>query len=78
MPVDARSENQVSNNISTEKNNNGTMQKLQSYSELVGRLKDGCEFREFHRPTDKWLIDQENREFFGKKYGITSIRLHAV
>jgi len=49
------------------------MQKLQSYSELVDRLKDDCEFREFYEPVDKQLIDQENREFFGKKYGITSI-----
>ena len=78
MAVEIRSPNQVSNNNSIQKENKGPMQKLQSYSELVGRLKDGCEFREFHRPTDKWLIDQENREFFGKKYGITSIRLHAV
>ncbi|CAI2178955.1 6135_t:CDS:2 [Funneliformis geosporum] len=73
MPVDARSGNKVSNNISTEKNNNGTMQKLQSYSELVDRLKNDREFREFHEPTDEWLIDQENREYFNKTYGITYI-----
>ena len=49
------------------------MQKLQSYSELVDRLKNDREFREFHEPTDKGLIDQENREYFNKTYGITSI-----
>ncbi|RIA86801.1 hypothetical protein C1645_807622 [Glomus cerebriforme] len=73
MPVETRSPNQVSNNNSIQKENNGTMQKLQSYSELVDRLKNDCEFREFHGPTDNWLIGQENREFFSKKYGITSI-----
>src|SRR4051812_48888685 len=73
MPVDARSGNQVSNNISTEKNNNGTVQKLQSYSELVKKLKNDREFREF-KSTDEWLIDQENSEFFYKTYGITHIR----
>ena len=74
MPVETRSPNQVSNNISTRKKNNGTMQKLQSYSELVDTLKNDREFREFHGPTDEWLIDQENREYFNKTYGITYIR----
>ena len=73
MSVDARSGNQVSNNISTEKNNNGTMRKLQSYSELVDKLKNDRKFREFCGPTDEWLIDQENREYFYKTYGITYI-----
>jgi len=73
MPVDARSGNQVSNNITTEKNN-GTMQKLQSYSELVETLKNDREFREFCGPTDEWLIDQEHREFFDEAFGITYIR----
>src|SRR5436190_6757705 len=63
MPMDTRSGGQVSNNISTQKKNNGTMQKLQSYSELVDTLKNDCEFHEFHGPTDEWLIDQENREY---------------
>ena len=49
------------------------MQKLQSYSELVDKLKNDREYREFHEPTDKGLIDQENREYFNKTYGITSI-----
>jgi hypothetical protein len=73
MPVEIRSPNQVSNNNSIQKGNKGSMQKLQSYPELVDRLMNDCEFRKFHGPTDEWLIDQENREFFGKKYGITSI-----
>ncbi|CAI2171456.1 12624_t:CDS:2 [Funneliformis geosporum] len=74
MPVNTRSGNQVSNNISTQKNNNGSMQKLQSYSELVDKLKNDRKFREFCDLTDKWLIDQENREYFDKTYGITYIR----
>ena len=73
MPVETRSPNQVSNNNSTQKGNNGAMRKLQSYSELVDRLKNDREFREFHESTDKWLIDQENREYFNKTYGITYI-----
>jgi hypothetical protein len=73
MPVDTRSPNHVSNNNNTFKRNKGTMQKLQSYSELVDRLKNDREFREFHEPTDKGLIDQVNREYFNKTYGITSI-----
>jgi len=40
---------------------------------LVDRLKNDHEFREFHEPTDKELIDQENSEYFNKTYGITSI-----
>jgi hypothetical protein len=74
MSVEIRSPNQVSNNNSIQQRNKGFMRKLQSYSELVERLKNDCKFREFHGPTDKSLIDQENREFFGKKYGIISIR----
>jgi hypothetical protein len=66
MPVETRSPNQVSKNNSTQQRNKGTMQKLPSYSELVDRLKNDCDFHEFHGPTDKSLIDQENREFFGK------------
>jgi hypothetical protein len=73
MPVDARSGNHVSNNISTEKKNNGIMRKLHSYAELVDKLKNDRKFREFHGPTDEWLIDQENREYFSKTYCITYI-----
>ncbi|GBC04230.1 hypothetical protein RclHR1_05580015 [Rhizophagus clarus] len=73
MPVDTRSGNHVSNNISTWKNNNGTMRKLPSYSELVDKLKNDRKFREFCKPTDEWLIDQENKKYFGKTYGITFI-----
>ncbi|GBC41516.2 hypothetical protein GLOIN_2v1764812 [Rhizophagus irregularis DAOM 181602=DAOM 197198] len=64
MLVETRSPNQVLNNNSTQQRNKGTMQKLQSYSELVDRLKNNCEFYEFHGPTDNLLIDQENKEFF--------------
>jgi hypothetical protein len=66
-------ENQITNNINTKKNNNKTMQKLQSYSELVDKLKNDCKFCEFCRPTDEWLIDQENSKYFNKTYGITCI-----
>ncbi|CAG8651727.1 9374_t:CDS:2 [Funneliformis caledonium] len=31
------------------------------------------EFREFHGPTDEWLIDQEYREYFNETYRITNI-----
>ncbi|CAB4416910.1 unnamed protein product [Rhizophagus irregularis] len=55
------------------KRNKGTMQKLQSYSELVDALKNDREFHEFHKSTDEWLIDQENKEYFKKTYGITNI-----
>ncbi|RIA92387.1 hypothetical protein C1645_736416 [Glomus cerebriforme] len=74
MPVETGSPNQVPNNNSIRKRNNGTMQKLQSYSELVDTLKNDREFREFRRHTDEQrLIDQENREYFDKTYGITYI-----
>ncbi|RIA85652.1 hypothetical protein C1645_741397 [Glomus cerebriforme] len=73
MPVEIRSPNQFSNNISTRTRNNMTMQKLQSYSELVDTLKNDREFREFHGPTDGRLIDQENRKYFYETYGITYI-----
>ena len=43
MPVDARSGNHVSNNISTEKDN-GIMRKLHSYAELVDKLKNDPSF----------------------------------
>ncbi len=46
------------------KGNDGTIQKLQSLSELVDAIKNDHEFHEFHEPTDKWLIDQENKEYF--------------
>jgi hypothetical protein len=49
------------------------MQKLQSYSELVDKLKNDREYREFHEPTDEELIDKENRKYFKKTYRITSI-----
>src|SRR4051794_19844523 len=70
MPMGTRSPNQVSNNISTQEKNNGTMQKLQSYSELVDTLKNDREFCEFHGSIDEWLIDQEYREYFNKTYNI--------
>ncbi|PKC01844.1 hypothetical protein RhiirA5_426082 [Rhizophagus irregularis] len=44
------------------------MQKLQSYSELVATLKNDYKFRDFYEPTDKWLIDQENKKHFNEKY----------
>jgi hypothetical protein len=72
--VDTRSGNHVSNSISTWKNNKGSMQKLPSYSELAEKLKNDRKFREFYEPTDGWLIDKENREYFNKTYGITHIR----
>jgi hypothetical protein len=73
MPVDARPGNQVSNNISTEKKSDGPMRQLHSYSEMVDKLKNDRKFREFCGPTDEWLIDQENSEYFDKTYGITCI-----
>ncbi|CAI2183768.1 19747_t:CDS:2 [Funneliformis geosporum] len=73
MLVEIRSPNQVSNNNNIRQDNKGSIQKLQSYSELVDRLKDDCEFHEFYEPVDKRLIDQENRKFFSKEYGITPI-----
>src|SRR6266540_3502130 len=60
MPIDIRSECQVSNNNSTQKKNIRTM---------VDTLKNDRKFREFYRPTDEWLIDQENKEYFNKTYG---------
>ncbi|RIA95257.1 hypothetical protein C1645_816991 [Glomus cerebriforme] len=73
MPVETRSLNQVSNNISTQQVNNGTMRKLQSYSELVETLKNNHKIHEFHGPTDEWLIDQEDKEYINKTYGIAKI-----
>jgi hypothetical protein len=73
MPVETRSPNQVSNYNSTQQRNKGPMQKLPSYSKLVDKLKNDHKFREFCGSTDKSLIYQENREFFSKICGITSI-----
>src|ERR1044072_3945826 len=73
MPVETRSPNRVSNNNSIQKGNEGTMRKLQNYLELVDTLKNDRKFREFHGPTDEWLIDQEYREYFNETYGITNI-----
>ena len=55
-----------SNNISTQQRNKETMQKLQSYSELVElviTLKNDYKFCDFYESTDGWLIDQENKEY---------------
>ncbi|CAB4432738.1 unnamed protein product [Rhizophagus irregularis] len=60
MPVETRSPNHI----------------LQSYSELVDRLKNDRKFREFHEPTDKGLIDQENREYFNKTNGLVNYLYH--
>ncbi|CAB4417042.1 unnamed protein product [Rhizophagus irregularis] len=57
----------------TQQKNKETMQKLQSYSELVATLKNDYKFRDFYKPTDGWLIDQENKEHFNEKYSITNI-----
>ena len=73
MPVETRSPNQLYNKIITKKRNDGTMRKLQSYSELVDTLKNDHKFRKFHGPTDEWLISQENRKYFDETYGITHI-----
>ncbi|RIA87517.1 hypothetical protein C1645_827684 [Glomus cerebriforme] len=39
-------------------------------------IKNDRKFHEFRGPTDEWLIDQENKEYFNKTYGITNI--HSV
>ncbi|CAB4375433.1 unnamed protein product [Rhizophagus irregularis] len=43
------------------------------YSELVDILKNDYKFCEFHESTDRWLIDQEYREYFNETYHITNI-----
>ncbi|PKK61216.1 hypothetical protein RhiirC2_792143 [Rhizophagus irregularis] len=59
MPVETRSPNHVSNKkIQSREINNGTIRKLQSYSELVDRLKNDYKFREFHEPTDKGEMER--------------------
>ncbi|GBC33393.2 uncharacterized protein OCT59_007563 [Rhizophagus irregularis] len=73
MLVETRSPNKDSNNISTQQRNKGTMQQLQSYPELVATLKNDRKFHDFYEHTDGWLIDQENKEHFNEKYGITNI-----
>jgi hypothetical protein len=74
MLVDTRSGNHVSNSISTWKKHKVSMRKLPSYSELADKLKNDRKFRGFCEPTDGWLIDKENREYFNRRYGITHIR----
>ena len=71
--LETRSPNKDSNNISTQQRNKGNMRKLQSYSGLVATLKNDHKFRDFYEPTDGWLVDQENKEHFNEKYGITNI-----
>ncbi|CAI2187142.1 3820_t:CDS:2, partial [Funneliformis geosporum] len=73
MPVDNGSSYQVSNDIIKNGRNNGAMPKLSSLSELVDEIKKVHKFYEFHEPTNKWLIDQENKEYFSKTYGINNI-----
>ena len=46
---------------------------MHDLSELVDTLKNDPEFREFHKLTDEWLIDQEDKKYFCKTFGITNI-----
>jgi hypothetical protein len=73
MPVEDRSPYQVSNSVINNGKNNGAMSKLQSLSDLVDATKNEHKFREFHESTDKWIIDQEHKNYFSDTFGITNI-----
>jgi hypothetical protein len=64
------------NNINSVKwRSNAAMSKLQSLSELVDAVRNNCGFQLFNESQlkYKWLIDQENKEYFSDAYGITNI-----
>ena len=75
IPVQNRSFNQNSNNIDSDKRSNVAMPKLQSLSELVDAVRNDCRVHEFNESQFKykWIIDQENKEYFHDAYGITNI-----
>ena len=73
MSDQSGSPNKVSNHINSFRRSNVAMQELPSMSELVSTIKNKRDFREFYKPKDKWLIDQENKEYFRETYGITNI-----
>jgi hypothetical protein len=72
MSDQTRSPNQVPNDINSIKRNNAAMRELPSLSELVDATKNKRGYREL-QPKHEWLIDQENKECFNDKYGITNI-----
>ncbi|CAI2186590.1 2408_t:CDS:2 [Funneliformis geosporum] len=45
------------------------------YAELVDTLKKHREYREFHGPTDEWLIDLEIKNYFNK-HMVSPIFIH--
>ncbi|RIA82494.1 hypothetical protein C1645_862497 [Glomus cerebriforme] len=75
MPVQNRSSNQDLNNIDSDKRSNVTMRELRSLSELVDAVRNNCKFHEFDESQlkYKWIIDEENKEYFSDAYGITNI-----
>jgi len=73
IPVEDKSSHQFSNTVIKNGGNDGAMPKLQSLSDLVDAVKNDRKFREFHEPTDKWMIDQENKKHFSDAFGITNI-----
>jgi len=72
MPVQNGSSNQDSNNIDSDKRSNVAMRELRSLSDAV---RNNCKFHEFDESQlkYKWIIDEENKEYFSDAYGITNI-----
>ncbi|CAG8618342.1 3466_t:CDS:2 [Diversispora eburnea] len=70
--VEARTTNQIPNNISTDKRIYTTVQELPDVSEMIEQLKDDP--RGYHENTDKGLLHPEDREYFRETFGITGVR----
>ena len=42
-------------------------------SDLVDAIKNDHKLYEFHESTEKWILDQEHKEYFSNTFGITNI-----
>ncbi|CAG8818781.1 7894_t:CDS:1, partial [Dentiscutata erythropus] len=72
ITVEARTTNQIPNNISTDKKIDTTMQKLPELSELLEQLKD--DRYGYHENSDEGLLHPEDKEYFCETFGITGVR----
>ncbi|CAG8485877.1 25022_t:CDS:2, partial [Gigaspora rosea] len=71
ITVEARTTNQIPNNINTDKRIDATMQKLPELSDMIEQLKDDP--YGYHENSDEGLLDPEDKEYFYETFGITSV-----
>ncbi|CAG8719971.1 20126_t:CDS:2, partial [Gigaspora rosea] len=72
ITVEARTTNQIPNNINTDKRIDTTMQKLPELSEMIEQLKDDP--YGYHENSDEGLLHPEDKEYFYETFGITGVR----